>query len=56
MCKIAKDISLFYKCSSKKDNKASNCKKCDDIAKTNWRKNNPKKVKDYEKKRCNIIS
>ena len=50
-CKSTKDSSLFYKCSSKKNKKASNCKKCDDIAKTNWRKNNPKKVKAYEKKR-----
>ena len=50
-CKSTKDIFLFYKCSSKKDKKASNCKKCDDIAKTNWRKNNPKKVKSYEKHR-----
>jgi len=50
-CNSTKDSSLFYKCSSKKDKKASNCKKCDDIAKTNWRKNNPKKVKAYEKKR-----
>ena len=50
-CKSTKDSSLFYKCSSKKDKKASNCKKCDDIAKNNWRKNNPKKVKSYEKYR-----
>ena len=50
-CKSTKDISLFYKCSSKKDKKASNCKKCDDIAKTNWRKNNFEKVKSYEKHR-----
>ena len=50
-CKSTKDISLFYKCSSKKDKKSSNCKKCDDIAKTNWRKNNPVKVKAYEKGR-----
>ena len=50
-CKSTKDSSLFYKCSSKKDKKTSNCKKCDDIAKTNWRKNNHKKVKSYEKHR-----
>ena len=50
-CKSTKDSSLFYKCSSKKDKKSSNCKKCDDIAKSNWRKNNPKKVKIYEKGR-----
>ena len=50
-CKNTKDISLFYKCSSKKDKKSSNCKKCDNTAKNNWRKNNPKKVKAYEAKR-----
>ena len=50
-CKSTKDISLFYKCSSKKDKKASHCKKCDNIAKNNWRKNNPEKVKAYEKGR-----
>ena len=50
-CKSTKDSSLFYKCSSKKDKKSSNCKKCDDITKANWRKNNPEKVKIYEKRR-----
>ena len=50
-CKSTKDSSLFYKCSSKKDKKSSNCKKCDDMSKNNWRKNNPKKVKSYEKYR-----
>ena len=50
-CKSTKDISLFYKCSSKKDKKASNCKKCDDTAKNNWRESNPEKVKSYEKHR-----
>jgi len=47
-CKAEKNIDLFYKCSSKKDKKASNCKKCDDIAKANWRKNNLEKARAYD--------
>ena len=50
-CKSKKNISLFYNCSSKRDKKSSNCKKCDDWAKDSWRVRNPEKVKIYEKKR-----
>ena len=47
-CKAEKDLDLFYKCSSKKDNKSSNCKTCDDKAKANWRLNNLEKARAYD--------
>jgi chromatin remodeling complex protein RSC6 len=50
-CKSKKDISLFYNCSSKKDGKSSNCKKCDDKAKALWRSNNLIKARAYDKNR-----
>ena len=51
-CKKVKKNTEFYKKSSNKTDKLSGrCKKCDDILKATWRKNNPKKVKAYEKKR-----
>ena len=47
-CKAEKDLNLFYKCSSKKDNKSSNCKICDDKARANWRLNNLEKARAYD--------
>ena len=47
-CKKKKDIALFYKCSSKKDKKSSNCKTCDNEAKANWRLNNLEKARAYD--------
>ena len=50
-CKAEKDLDLFYKCSSKKDNKSSNCRECADKSTKNWRLNNIDKVRKYEKGR-----
>ena len=51
-CKKVKEITEFYKKSSNTTDKLSGrCKKCDNALKTAWRKNNPKKVKAYEKGR-----
>ena len=47
-CNTEKDLSLFYNCSSKKDNKSSNCKECDNKTKDNWRLNNLTKVRAYD--------
>jgi len=51
-CKKIKKTTEFYKKSSNTTDKLSGrCKKCDNALKTTWRKNNPKKVKIYEKGR-----
>ena len=51
-CKKVKTLDRFYKKSSNTtDMLSGRCKKCDNILKTNWRKNNPEKVKTYERKR-----
>ena len=51
-CKKTKSIDRFYKKSSNTtDMLSGRCKKCDDVLKTTWRKNNPEKVKSYEKYR-----
>ena len=51
-CKKVKEITEFYKKSSNTTDKLSGrCKKCDNALKTAWRKNNPKKVKAYERGR-----
>ena len=51
-CKKIKKTTEFYKKSSNTTDKLSGrCKKCDNALKTAWRKNNPKKVKAYEKGR-----
>ena len=51
-CKKVKETTEFYKKSSNTTDKLSGrCKKCDNILKATWRKNNPKKVKAYEKGR-----
>ena len=51
-CKKIKETTEFYKKSSNKTDKlCGRCKECDNILKATWRKNNPKKVKAYEKGR-----
>ena len=50
-CKVEKSISLYYKCSAKKDGLASNCKECDNKATFLWRSKNKAKVQAYEKRR-----
>ena len=51
-CKKVKETTEFYKKNSNTTDKLSGrCKKCDNILKATWRKNNPKKVKVYEKGR-----
>ena len=51
-CKKIKETTEFYKKSSNKTDKlCGRCKECDNILKATWRKNNPKKVKAYEKRR-----
>ena len=51
-CKKIKKTTEFYKKSSNTTDKlCGRCKKCDNVLKTIWRKNNLKKVKSYEKER-----
>ena len=51
-CKKIKETTEFYKKSSNKTDKlCGRCKECDNILKATWRKNNPKKVKAYERGR-----
>ena len=51
-CKKVKNLDRFYKKSSNTtDMLSGRCKKCDDVLKTAWRKNNPEKVKIYERGR-----
>ncbi len=51
-CKKIKKTTEFYKKSSNTTDKLSGrCKKCDNALKATWRKNNPKKVKAYERGR-----
>ena len=51
-CKKIKTLDRFYKKSSNTtDMLSGRCKKCDNAFKTNWRKNNPEKVKIYERER-----
>ena len=51
-CGQVKSLDRFYKkTSNTTDSLSGRCKKCDNILKTNWRKNNSKKVKLYEKGR-----
>ena len=51
-CKKIKETTEFYKKSSNTTDKLSGrCKKCDNVLKAIWRKNNLEKVKLYEKGR-----
>ena len=51
-CKKVKELNQFYKKSSNTTDKLSGrCKICDNALKTAWRRNNPEKVKAYEKQR-----
>ena len=51
-CNQTKTLDRFYKKSSNTtDGLSGRCKNCDNALKTAWRKNNPKKVKIYEKGR-----
>ena len=51
-CKKVKNLDRFYKKSSNTtDMLSGRCKKCDNALKTAWRKNNPEKVRIYEKGR-----
>ena len=50
-CKTIKHLDFFYNCKAKKDGKSSNCKECDDIAKSRWRLNNLEKARAYDKGR-----
>ena len=51
-CNQTKTLDRFYKKSSNTtDGLSGRCKNCDNALKTAWRKNNPKKVKAYEKGR-----
>jgi hypothetical protein len=51
-CKKIKKTTEFYKKSANTTDKLSGrCKKCDNVLKVIWRKNNLKKVKAYEKER-----
>jgi len=44
-CKQTKDLALFYKNNAYKTGVQSFCKECTILDSTNWRKNNPDKVK-----------
>ena len=51
-CKKVKETTEFYKKSSNTTDKlCGRCKKCDNVLKAIWRKNNSEKVKAYEKGR-----
>ena len=51
-CNQTKSLDRFYKKTSNvTDGLSGRCKKCDNLLKTAWRKNNPEKVKSYEKGR-----
>ena len=50
-CNSNKDISMFYKCKSKKDGLQSNCKKCHNSATKKWRNNNIEQYQSYERNR-----
>ena len=48
-CNQAKSLDRFYKkVSNVTDGLSGRCKKCDNLLKNDWRKNNPEKVKAYE--------
>jgi hypothetical protein len=49
-CNEIKNVCEFYKNSHSKDNLRSNCKVCQNKNTTNWKKNNPEKYKDIQKK------
>ena len=51
-CKQTKNLDRFYKkTSNTTDSLSGRCKKCDDMLKTLWRKNNPEKVRIFEQRR-----
>ena len=51
-CNQTKSLDRFYKKTSNvTDGLSGRCKKCDNLLKAAWRKNNPEKVKAYEKGR-----
>ena len=45
MCKITKDISMFYRDKNKKSGRKSYCKECGLIMNRQWRKDRPDKYK-----------
>ena len=45
MCKIVKDISMFFRDKNRKDGRKYHCKECSSIMNKRWRKNNPDKYK-----------
>ena len=48
-CNQTKSLDRFYKkASNVTDGLCGRCKKCDNLLKNDWRKNNPEKVKAYE--------
>ena len=48
-CNQTKSLDRFYKKTSNvTDGLCGRCKKCDNLLKNDWRKNNPEKVKAYE--------
>ena len=49
--KIKKTTEFYKKSSNTTDKLCGRCKKCDNVLKAIWRKNNSKKVKAYEKER-----
>ena len=47
MCKVIKDISMFYRDKSRINGRKTNCKVCSEVMNRNWRKNNPDKYSKY---------
>ena len=47
MCKIVKDISMFYRDKNRINGRKTNCKVCSEVMNRNWRKNNPDKYSEY---------
>ena len=47
MCKVIKDISMFYRDKHALDGRKRNCKECSEIMNKRWRKNNPDKYTKY---------
>lgn len=51
LCKQEKDISCFHKNTTRKSGLQSRCKDCQKITGKEWFKNNPEKIKEYDKRR-----
>ena len=45
MCKMVKDISMFYRDKNRLDGRKYNCKACSNSMTERWRRNNPDKYK-----------